>query len=66
MTEIHHVAVSNRAGSQELLLATKDGYRALYAVDTSGIVSSQQVEVPLVTLDGVIPESKGESDQGRC
>ena len=58
LVEIHQAAVSNHDGHQPLYLGATSGHNSLYHLAPASTPSSRQsVEVPLVRLDSVVPES---------
>lgn len=57
MTEIHQAAVSNHGGHQTLFLGATSGHHSLFPLTTPSSLAPQPVEVPLVRLDDVVPDS---------
>src|SRR6185312_11821688 len=57
MVEIHLAAVSNHLGSHTLFLGMMSGHHSLYPLTSlahAGEAPEATVEVPLVTLDGIL------------
>ena len=57
MTEIHQSAVSNRSGHQSLFLGASSGHHSLFQLTAASSLASQPVNVPIVRLDDVVPNS---------
>lgn len=57
MTEIHQAAVSNRSGHETLFLGATSGHHSLFPLTTPSTLAPPPVEVPLVRLDDVVPNS---------
>lgn len=57
IVEIHQAAVSNRAGRKTLYLGGSSGHHSLYKIAQSSGALLQTVDVPLVKLSDIVPES---------